>query len=121
MEDLMGNFEGSVTQFFVPDLEVVVFFGFINKLQYPEAKEDDFYIMVCTNFIYESDSNPEEYRISLYEPKYVYDSDKLPEDIRDIVIDNIIKNYSEGIKAINEHCEYEVVDPNKPIPDYNKL
>ena len=120
LENLI-DFEGSTTQFFIPEYNIVIFFGYVNKVQYPEANEDDFYIMVCTNYIYESDGNVEEYRISLYEPKYVYGSKKLPDDIRDIVIDNIIKNYKDGIEAINEHCESEVVDPNRPIPDYSKL
>ena len=121
MLENLTDFEGSITQFFILEYNIVIFFGYVNKLQYPEAKEDDFYIMVCTNYIYESDDNSEEYRISLYEPKYIYNSNKLPDDIRDIVINNIIKNYYSGIEAINEYCEAEIVDPNRPIPDYSKL
>ena len=126
MEDLMGNFEGSVTQFFVPDFEVVVFFGFINKLQYPEAKEDDFYIMVCTNFIYDNGKPVEVFRISLEEPKYIYGSDRLPEDIKGAVIKVIMDNYKRGLEAINEYMgedDYGIphYDVNRPIPDYTKL
>ena len=121
MLENITDFEGSTTQFFILEYNIVIFFGYVNKVQCPEAKEDDFYIMVCTKYIYESDGKPEEYRISLYEPKYVYNSDKLPDDIRDVVINNIIKNYYSGIESINEYMEENIIDINRPIPDYTKL
>jgi hypothetical protein len=86
---------------------------------YPEVNDDEHYILVT---IIDQDTYKSKcYRISLYEPKYVYNSDDLPEDDRDLVIKTIIKNYKEGLQSINNCRGRQVLDPNRPIPDYNLL
>ena len=121
MIDDIGNYEGSVIQFFVPDHEVAVFFSYICKFIYPGKIEDDFYIIVYTNYIYDNGKPVDVYRISLDEPKYIYGSDKLPDDIRDIVIKTIMDNYKRGLEAINEYREEIIYDVNRPVPDYTQL
>ena len=32
-----------------------------------------------------------------------------------------MNNYKSGIEAINNYCNEQVLDPNRPIPDYWKL
>lgn len=93
-------------------------FEFLVPIEFPNAYDGRCLITVYT---WEKDKTIKEYMISLDEPKYIYGSDRLPEDIRDMVINSIINNYKAGIESINEECSKQLVDSNRPIPDYWKL
>jgi hypothetical protein len=103
------------------DARIGVIIGFVGNpfYFYPEVNDDEYYIRV--SIMNEYTQRIKCYRISLYEPKYVYNSDDLPEEDKDIVIRCIIKNYKEGLKSINRERGIQIVDPNRPIPDYWKL
>ena len=93
-------------------------FGFLVPCEFPNAYDGRFLIMI---YAFYKNNNVRGFLVSIDEPRYIYESDKLPEDIRDKVINSIIANYRDGIKSINEEYSKEVIDPNRPIPDYWKL
>ena len=115
--------EGSCYDYTVPGYDIVIKYGFVNKVMLPEAKEDDYYIIVCIG-----EEGLDYYRIfhriSLTEPKYIYGSKPVPYEYRDAIINAINSSYRDGINKINAYNCIDgdkVFDPNIQMPDYNLL
>ena len=110
----------------IPDrfYSIDVTFGFVLDIKLPKQdpnEDNTYYIMVSTFYRDHTIRIVKEYRISLYEPKYIYESDRLPDDIKDIVAKTIMENYKAGLDGINKMEAKIIFDIDRPIPDYTKL
>lgn len=93
-------------------------FGFLVPAEFPNAYDGRYLIMI---YAFYKDKDVKGYLVSIDEPRYIYGSDKLPEDIKDVIIDSLINNYKTGIESINEYCNKDIFDLDRPVPDYTQL
>ena len=110
--------ESEIYDYKVSGLDIDISYSTINKIRFPQATEDDFYIRV---FIWKNETDSDIYRISLEEPKYIYNSDPIPNEYRKIIINDIYNSYRFGLEAINKYMYDNLYDLDRSIPDYNKL